>query len=160
MAKQTNRSLYLILLFPLAMFCLVGTIIGATNGNPMAGFLWGLGIGLGVIAVTFIGMNGWEWLQGEMSKGKLFPYISVGIIIAAAFAGYLAFTLGNASCEEYDSAEPRSSCIQYADDGYKATDEQRWEKFWSTFPVAAIIASLIATIVHHNIHKGSKNGKE
>ena len=92
-------------------------------------------------------------LQNEMNVGKLYPYITLGILTGALLATLMAFTLGNSSCEEYDSLEPRSSCIQYADDGFEATSQERLEEFWRVFPVAAIIGGLIATIIHHNVHK-------
>lgn len=156
MPQQSNNGMYWLLLIPIAMFCLMGLLLGALNGDPGAGFLWGGSIGIVTTVVIFLGMNGWEKLKDEMSKGKLYPYVTVGVLAAAALAGYMAFNLGNPSCEEYDSGEPRSSCVQYADNGYEATTEQRWEEFWKVFPVAAIIGGLIATIVHHNIHPRRK----
>lgn len=156
MSQQSNKKMNWLLLIPIAMICLMGVFIGALNGNPGAGFLWGGGIGIVLTVVIFIGMNVWEKLQDEMGAGKLYPYVTLGILAAAVIAGYMALTVGDASCVEYDSSEPRSSCIEYADDGYEATADQQWAEFWKVFPVAAIIGGLIATIVHHNIHPRKK----
>lgn len=153
MTAKTDKSMSWLLLLPIVGFCLIGLFLGSISGNAVAGIFWGGGIGIAVTVVSFISIFGWDWLKSEMTKGKLFPYIAVAIIVAIAISGYFAFTLGKASCEEYDDTAPRSSCIQYADNGFEATSEQRWGEFWSKFPVTVIITSLIATLVHHNVHK-------
>ena len=47
-------------------------------------------------------------------------------------------------------------CVEYADDGYEATGDQKWDKFWSTLPITVIIASLIAVIVRNQMEKDKK----
>lgn len=151
--ENKNSSLYWLLLIPVAMFGLLGTVFGSLGGHPLSGLLWGLVISLGVIAVALPGNYAWEWFKKQMDKGKLMPYIFIAVVISVAICAYLALTLGKPSCDEYDDSSPQSSCVQYADNGYDATTDQRWAKFWNTLPVTVIIASLIATIVHNNIHK-------
>ncbi len=125
------------------------------NSNPLSGFLWGIGIGVAICVAMVIGMFGWERIKQEAEKGKLYPYLLVGLLVAIAISGYLAINLGNPSCEE-SSEEPYSSCISYADDGFEATSEQKWEKFWSTLPVTVIITSLVAYIVRQSMEKDKK----
>lgn len=140
------------MLIPVFMSGLIGAFIGFLSSDPLSGFLWGMGVGLVGTVAILVGMFGWEWLENEMEKGKLFPYLIMGLIGAIAISGYFGLTLGDPSCDEYNN-EPQGSCVQYADDGYEVTTKQRWEKFWGTFPVTLIITSLVATLVHHNIHK-------
>lgn len=142
-------KLYLILLLPIFMFGVFGTVVSFSydNPNPLAGFLWGVGVGLAVLVVSLIGTLGYKWIVEEINKGKLFPYILIGITVGIIISGYLAIDLGSPSCDEY-SNEPNGSCIQYADDGFETTSSQKWDKFWSVLPITVIITSLIAIIVH------------
>lgn len=139
------------------MFGVLGGLLEliSKNGHPVSGFLWGIGIGLALCLAMVVGMFGWEWIKKEAEKGKLYPFLLVGFVVAVAISGYLAINLGNPSCEE-SSEEPYSSCVSYADDGFEATDEQKWQKFWSTLPVTTIITSLVAYIVRQNMEKGKK----
>lgn len=154
MPKKINKSIFLLLLIPIGMFGLIGTVIGFFDNTPLSGFLWGLGIAIGGSVVMFVGIFGWEWLKKEMEKGKLFPYITLAVIASIVISAILATSLGKPSCKDYDnSGEPYQSCSQYANDGYEATVDQKWAKFWETLPVTIVITSLIATLVHHNIRK-------
>lgn len=69
---------------------------------------------------------------------------------------YLGMSLGGPSCVESDTDNRGSSCVEYADDGYEATGDQKWDKFWSTLPITVIIASLIAVIVRNQMEKDKK----
>jgi hypothetical protein len=156
--KEMTKSFYvLLMLIPVFMFGVLGAGLGliGDNSNPLSGFLWGVGIGVALCVAMVIGMFGWEWIKKEADKGKLYPYILIGFLVAIAISGFLAINLGNPSCEE-SSEEPYSSCTSYADDGFEATDEQRWQKFWGTLPVTAIITSLVAVIVRNEMEKNKK----
>lgn len=156
--KEMPKSFYVFIMsIPIFMFGVLGAGLGliGDSSNPLSGFLWGIGIGIAICIAMVIGMFGWEWIKKEAEKGKLYPFILVGLVVAIAISGFLAINLGNPSCEE-SSEEPYSNCVSYADDGFEATTEQRWEKFWSTLPVTAIIASLVAVIVRNEMEKSKK----
>lgn len=157
--KDTPKSLYaFLILIPVFMFGVLGGLLGLVgkNPNPLSGFLWGIGIGVVVCIVVAVGMFGWEWIKKEAEKGKLLPFILVGIIVAIAISGYLASSLGKPSCVESETDNRGSYCTEYADDGYEATNDQKWNKFWNTLPVTVIIASLIAVIVRNEMEKNKK----
>ena len=137
-------------LIPLTGFGLMGFLF--SSSNRISGFLGGFGLGLAVMLVCLIGIVGWNWIEGELNKGKLLPYILIGFLAGIAISGFLAINLGNPSCDEQGDP-PYSSCVSYADDGYEASSSQRWDKFWGTIPVTVIIASLIAVIVRNKTHK-------
>ncbi len=139
-----------IFLLPLSMFGFMGFLFNSSN--RLSGFLWGFGIGLAVLLICLIGIVGWRWLEGELGKGKLFPYVLIGLFAAIAVSGFLAINLGKPTCDEQGDP-PYSSCVSYADDGYEASSNQKWDKFWGTIPVTVIIASLIAVIVRNKTHK-------
>ncbi|HRN96905.1 MAG TPA: hypothetical protein PLZ58_00440 [Candidatus Saccharibacteria bacterium] len=154
MSNKKFNPLYFLALIPIGMFGILGAIFESFRGEALSGFLWGIAIGFGIMVVSLIGIFGWEWLKKQMEKGKLFPYITLAVIASIIISTIFATSLGKPSCEEYDnSGEPYQSCTQYADDGYEATSDQKWAKFWGTLPVTIVITSLIATLVHHNIHK-------
>jgi hypothetical protein len=150
--------MYYLMLIPVFMFGVLGGFIGFINDNSSAfsGFLWGIGIGIAVCAAIAVGMFGWEWIKKEANKGKLLPFILVGIAVAIAISGYLAINLGKPSCIESDTDNRGSTCIEYADNGYETTSDQKWNKFWSTLPVTVIIASLVAVIVRNEMEKNKK----
>lgn len=146
------------LLIPLVLIGLLGGFTAASSGKHafISGFLWGIGIGAVGFAVIAAGMYIWEWIKKEAAKGKLLPFILVGIAVAIAVSGYLAMTLGDPTCVDSETDNRGSTCLEYANDGYEATSEQRWNKFWSTLPVTVIIASLIAVIVRNHLEKEKK----
>lgn len=150
--KKVNKVglVAVISVFTLLPMGLLGAFLG--ENNRLSGFAWGIGIGIALFVVMALGMFGWEWIKKEADKGKLLPYILVGIVAAIAISGFLAINLGNPSCEESGDA-PYSSCTQYADDGFEATSTQRLNKFWGTLPVTVIIASLVAYIVRNEREK-------
>jgi MFS family permease len=150
--KKVNKIglIAAISVFTLLPMGLLGAFLG--ENNRLSGFAWGMGIGIGLFAVMAVGMFGWEWIKKEAEKGKLLPFLIVGFIVAIAISGFLAINLGNPSCDEYES-DPRGSCIRYADDGYEATSDQKWDKFWGTLPVTVIISLLVAYIVHSQTEK-------
>lgn len=151
-ANPTNKFLYGIMVVPIIMFGLMGAGIEAVSGgNPLEGFAWGWVIGLAICAVMAVGVFGWERVQRGMNEGKLSAYLLMGFLGAVAICTYFALTLGNPTCTERDS-EPQGSCIEYADDGYKPTDQQRWSKFWDSLPVTTVITCLIAALVHSKSH--------
>ncbi|MGE5327816.1 MAG: hypothetical protein ACM3KH_00610 [Thiobacillus sp.] len=129
------------------------TELSRKNGDPLSGFFSTLGICIALMAVCAICVFGWEWIKVEAQKGKLLPYILVGLIAAIVVSGYFATTLGKPSCEERDDAGTFSSCAQYADDGFDATTNQKWDKFWNTLPITAVITTLIAVIVRNEVEK-------
>lgn len=158
--KQNKMSVGLILvilLFATIPMGLLGAFLGYADkdASPITGFVWGIGIAIALLVVFGVGMFSWEWIKKEADKGKLLPFILVGFIVAIAISGLLAVNLGKPSCEE-SSEEPYSSCISYADDGYEATSDQRWVKFWGTLPVTVIITSLVAVIVRNEMEKNKK----
>lgn len=160
--KQNNKmSITLIgflILFSVLPVGLLGGFIGSSSGNHSfaTGFLWGIGVAVVGLAVLASGMSTWEWIKKEAEKGKLLPFILVGIAVAIVMSGYLAISLGDPTCIESDTDNRGSTCLEYADDGYEATSEQKWDKFWSTLPVTVIIASLIAVIVRNHMEKEKK----
>lgn len=141
------------------MFGVLGAGLGFVDdsSSPLTGFLWGIGIGAALCVVMAAGMFGWEWIKKEVDKGKALPFFIVGIIVAIAISSYLALSLGNPTCLESTDTDNRgSTCIEYADDGYEATSDQKWDKFWSTLPVTVIITSLVAVIVRNEMEKNKK----
>lgn len=153
--EDTPKSFFgFILLIPVVMAGFVGGLTGLVSDSysPFTGFMWGVGVGTIAAILIAVGMFGWEWIEKEANKGKLLPFLVVGVLAGIAVSGLLAVNLGKPSCEER-SEEPRSSCIQYADDGYEVTSDQKWSKFWSTLPITVIIASLIAIIVRNHLEK-------
>lgn len=135
------------------IFAFVGFV--TQKFSPLSGFYNGASMGLILAAVggtIVIGMFCWEWVKREANKGRLLPYVVCAFAGAVAVSSYLAIDLGKPSCEERDDA-PRSSCIEYANDGFEATTNQRWHEFWNTLPVTAVIAILAAVIVHNAMHK-------
>jgi len=143
---------------PAVLIGLLGGFTASSSGNHsfMSGFLWGIGIAIVGFAVIALGMFTWEWIKKEAEKGKLLPFILVGIAAAIVMSGYLAISLGDPTCIESETDNRGSTCLEYADDGYEATSEQKWDKFWSTLPVTVIIASLIAVIVRNHMEKEKK----
>lgn len=155
--KHVPKALYLLGLIPVLMFGLLGAFFGFLNDNssPASGFLTGLGVGAVILLVCGAGMLISEWIKKEAGKGKLLPYLLVGFLAAIAISGFIAVNLGKPSCDEQGDA-PYSSCISYADDGFEATSDQRWDKFWGALPVTAVITSLIAVIVKNGADKNKE----
>lgn len=159
-SNETPKSLFvLLLLIPVVMFGGMGAFMGIVSGkfSPLSGFAWGAVIAIGLCAIGLVGTYGWEWIKKEADKGKLLPFIIVGVGAAIVISGYLAISLGEPSCMESETDNRGSYCTEYADDGYEATSEQKWDKFWSTFPVTAIITSLIAVIVRYEMEKNQRS---
>lgn len=157
--KETPKSLFaFLLLIPVFMLGAMGAFMGLLSNNfsPLSGFLWGAVIAIVLVAVGLVGTLGWEWIKKEAEDGKLLPFIIMGVGAAVVISGYLAVTLGDPSCVESETDNRGSYCIEHADDGYEATSEQKWDKFWSTFPVTAIITSLIAVIVRYEMEKNKR----
>ena len=154
--SKTVKGLFI--LFPAVLVGLLGGFTVSAGGKQsfITGFTWGLGIALVGIAVIAFGMFAWDKIKKEAEKGKLYPFILIGIVVAIAVSGYLAINLGSPTCVESDTDNRGSSCIEYANDGYDATSDQKWNKFWSTLPVTVIIASLIAVIVRNYMEKEKK----
>lgn len=158
MAEKQPKIEYLLLLIPVFMAGVVGGFLGFVNhnSNPLTGFLWGIGVGLGILIACGVGFFGWEWVKKEAGNGKLLPYLVVGFLAAIAISGLLAINLGKPSCEEHADAPYSNNCISYADDGFEATSNQKWGKFWSILPITVVITSLIAVIVRNQIRKDGK----
>lgn len=158
MTGKQPKIEYLLLLIPVFMAGIVGGFLGFVNhnSNPLSGFLWGIGVGLGILIMCGIGFFGWEWIKKEASKGRLLPYLLVGFIAAIAVSGLLAINLGKPICEERADAPYSNNCISYANDGFEVTNDQKWNKFWSILPVTVVITSLIVVIVRNQIRKDSK----
>jgi hypothetical protein len=140
-------------IFQFCLFGLMGFLFDSSN--RLSGFLWGFGIGLGILIISAIGFFVWEWIKKGADKGNLLPYLLVGFVVAIAISGTLAINLGTPSCDDQGDA-PYSSCVSYANDGFETTSSQKWDKFWHTLPVTVIITSLIAVIVRNEVHKRQK----
>lgn len=154
--SKTVKGLFI--LFPAVLIGLLGGFTALSGGNHsfVSGFLWGFGIALVGFAVIALGMFIWERIKKEAESGKLLPFILVGVAVAIAVSGYLAISLGGPTCIESDTDNRGSTCTEYANDGYEATSDQKWSKFWSTLPVTVIIASLVAVIVRNQMEKEKK----
>lgn len=152
--KNVNKVglVIVISLFTLIPMGILGALLG--ENNRLTGFAWGIGSGIALFVVMGVGAFGWEWIKKEAEKGKLLPFMIVGVLVAIAISSYLAQSLGNPTCIETTDTDNRgSTCIEYADDGYEASSDQKRDKFWGTFPVTVIITSLIAVIVRNEMHK-------
>lgn len=154
--SKTVKGLFI--LFPAMLVGLLGGFTVSAGGKQsfITGFTWGVGVALVGIAVIALGMFAWDKIKKEAEMGKLYPFIIISVAVAIAVSGYLAINLGSPTCVESDTDNRGSSCTQYANDGYAATSDQKWNKFWSTLPVTVIIASLIAVIVRNHIEKEKK----
>lgn len=154
--KNINKVglIAVIAFFALMPMGILGAFLG--ENNRLTGFAWGVGIGIALFVIGIVGTFGWEWIKKEAEKGKALPYFIIGFLVAVVISGYLAIKLGSPSCIESDTDNRGSTCLEYADDGYEATSEQKWNKFWSTLPVTTIITSLIAYIVRNEQHKDKK----
>ncbi len=152
-----KKSLYVfIALFATMPMAIMGAIFGymGETSNVLSGFLWGLGTAITLGIVLTIGYVVWGRLKDEARDGRLWPYIIGGIIAAVAISSLFAFTLGDPSCIESTDPDGRlTACLEYADDGFEATAEQRWEEFWGKLPVVALICLLIAYIAHVQVEK-------
>lgn len=160
---STPKLAIVLVLFATLPMGLVGAFFGYVDKelSTLAGFLWGIGIAITLAVIGGLGMLAWEWIKKEANRGKMLPYLLIGLIAAIAISSYLALSLGNPTCTESTGTDNRgSTCIEYADDGYEATTEQRWNKFWGTLPITLIITSLIAVIVRSGMIKNkSKLGE-
>jgi MFS family permease len=151
--KNVNKVglVAVIALFTLMPMGIFGAFLG--ENNRLAGFAWGVGIAIALFVIGIISTFGWEWIKDEAEKGKTLPYFIIGFLVAVAISGYLALNLGSPTCIESDTDNRGSTCLEYADDGYEATSEQKWGKFWGTLPVTVIITSLVAYIVRNEREK-------
>ncbi|MDK2899092.1 MAG: hypothetical protein PWQ10_279 [Patescibacteria group bacterium] len=157
MTEKQPKIEYLLFFIPVFMAGAVGGFLGFVNhSNPMSGFLLGIGVGLVIFIVCGIGFFGWEWIKKEAGKGKLLPYLLIGFLVAIAISGMTAINLGKPSCDEYADAPHSDGCISYADDGFEATNSQKWNEFWSVLPIRVVVMSLIAVIVRNQIRKDQK----
>lgn len=138
------------------MFGALGALIAPSRGDTLEGFFWGAFIGALFLIIILLGMSGWDWLIKKIDEGKALAYVSIGLIGAIVISLYFAFTIGKPACIEYSDPDTRGGCVEYADDGFKASNEQRWEKFWSTLTVASIITILIALLVHSKAENNRK----
>jgi hypothetical protein len=74
------------------------------------------------------------WAAKEHASGTLLTVLLKGLLWCAGIALFTSFTLGDPSCLEHDDPV-YGGCIQYADDGYEPTSEQRIiidPKSWTT----------------------------
>lgn len=152
-----NSALYVVLaLFATIPMGLIGAFIGymSETSSAVTGFLWGIGIATILGVVMLIGYLGWDWIKKEAEEGKLRPFMLSGLIIAIAISGWFAWGLGDPTCIESTDPDGRpTTCLEYADDGFEVTTEQRLEEFWSKLPVTLIICLLIAYIAHSGAEK-------
>lgn len=155
MAEKHSKAVYLFVLIPVFMFGAVSGFLGFVNHNSnlLTGFLWGICIGVGVLAVSAIGFFGWEWIKKEADQGKMRPYMLSGIVAAVVISAFLATSLGSPTCDEQSDDPVRTGCVSYADDGFQATSEQRWEEFWRKIPITIIVCLLIAYVVYSQVEK-------
>lgn len=156
--KQDNKpskALYLLTLLPVFMFGIMGAGFEffGDDPKPASGFLAGLGVGLLITLVVLVWTFGVEWAKKGIAKGQMWPYLVAAVLAAVAISGYLAINVGAPSCDEYSDDPIYSNCTDYADDGFEATSEQKWDKFWGTLPVTVIITSLIGVIVKNGVDK-------
>jgi len=151
---QTEKSVSIFWMIMIAMIiqaAFIGGLIGAFDGNIIGGIakgaLWGVPIGIAGYIIVIVYGKAAEWFQKELKKGSSFVYMLIGVLCAIAISGYLALSLGNPTCIDRDT-EPRGGCLEYDNDGYVATTDQRWAKFWSSLPITLVIACLAAALVH------------
>lgn len=156
--KMSVGLIAILVLFATIPMGLLGAFFGYLDKDTTAitGFAWGIGIAIALLIVMGIGIYGWEWIKKEAKKGKMYPFLIIGVLMAVVISSYLAMTLGSPSCVESDTDNRGSTCLEYADDGYEATSSQKWDKFWGTLPVTVIITSLIAIIVRNEMEKNNK----
>ena len=157
--KMSKGLIIVILLFATIPMGLLGAFLGYADvdTNLFTGFTWGIGIAIALLVVMGIGMLGWEWIKKEAEEGKLRPFMLSGLIVAIAISGWFAWGLGDSTCIESTDPDGRpTTCLEYADDGFEATTEQRWREFWGKLPVTLIITSLIAVIVRNEMEKNQK----
>lgn len=153
----SNPALYVVLaLFATIPMGLLGAFFGhnSETSNAVTGFLWGIAFAVSLCVVMIIGYIGWDWLKNDANEGKLRPYMIGGLIVAIAISGWFAWGLGDPTCIESTDPDGRpTTCLEYADDGFEATTEQRWSEFWSKLPVTILICLLIAYIAHSQVEK-------
>lgn len=152
----SNPALYVLLtLFATIPMGLIGAFLGykSETSNAISGFLWGVGIVAILGIVMVIGYLGWKWIKREANEGKVRPYMLCGLLAAIAISGWFAWGLGGPTCVEQSDDPVHTSCVDYADNGFEATTEQRWAEFWSKLPATIIICLLIAYIAHGQVEK-------
>lgn len=153
----SNPALYVVLaLFATLPMGLLGAFIGynSETSNALTGFLWGIAIAVSLCLVMVAGYIGWDWLKKDANEGRLRPYMIGGLIAAIAISGWFAWGLGDPTCIESTDPDGRpTTCLEYADDGFEATPEQRWSEFWSKLPVTLLICLLIAYIAYSQVEK-------
>lgn len=77
--------------------------------------------------------------------GKYKTVLWKGFLWCAGVAVFASITLGNPSCESYNSDPLYGGCEYYADDGYKPTAEQRigsFAYFMTLFYIPVVIGAL------------------
>jgi hypothetical protein len=121
-----------------------------TKASVMAGVLGGLGIGVLLLAVYGLGYLISERIKTALHADKRWPYILAALVVSLIISTSLALNLGQASCTDYEYDNRGGSCSERGNDGYTATDSERWGKFWATMPIATTISLLIAAYVHKN----------
>lgn len=155
-----SKSAYVfIALFATMPMGLLGAFLGymGETSNAITGFLWGVGIAVVLCVVMLIGYIVWDWIKQEASKGRMRPYMLCGFLVAIAISGWFAWGLGDSTCIESTDPDGRpTTCLEYADDGFEATTEQRWSEFWSKLPATLIIFLLIAYIAHGQTEKSRR----
>lgn len=138
---------------------IIGGIVAHFNKSSISsGVLWGLCIGIVLLIVYGLGSLIWGWVDNAFDAGKRWPYILAALLASLVISIYLAFSLGESSCVDYEYDSRGGSCIERGNDGYVATDDQRWNKFWTTLPIATVVSLLIAVYVHKSRTKNDKRG--
>jgi hypothetical protein len=120
------------------------------NFSILSGILWGLGAGIALLVIYTLGSLVWRQIEKALDAGRRWPYILAGLLAGLIISTSLALSLGEATCLEVDYDNRGGTCVERGNDGYAATEEQRWNKFWGTLPVATVISLLIAIYIHKN----------
>lgn len=135
-----------------------GIIAYFSKFSILSGVLWGLGIGIVLLIVYGLGSLIWGWVDNAFDAGKRWPYVLAALLASLIISISLAFSLGESTCVDYEYDSRGSSCIERGNDGFVATDDQRWNKFWTTLPITTVVSLLIAVYVHKSRTKNDKRG--
>lgn len=96
----------------------------------------GLLVGVGLILFVYGVAKG---LTKESEKSAIMNLI-IGLLVSLAIAGAMSLRVGAPTCLDSDTDNRGSTCLQYADDGYTPSNEERIGVFgrWlilSSFPI-------------------------
>ncbi len=94
MSNKKYNPLYVLTLIRIAVFGILGAIVGLFRGAPLNGFLWGISIGIVIMLASLVVFFGWDGVKNQMKKNRLAPYILVGILLTIGLLVYFALNFG------------------------------------------------------------------